>query len=101
MKDIILKAQELYFSYDDENTHSLNGLSLEIQRGKKVAFMGANGSGKSTFFLCCNGIHRPSSGTLFVDGKPIDYSKKGLLDLRQKVGIVFQDPDNQLFSASV
>lgn len=38
MKDIILKAQELYFSYDDENTHSLNGLSLEIQRGKKVAF---------------------------------------------------------------
>ena len=101
MKDIILKAQELYFSYDDENTHSLNGLSLEIQRGKKVAFMGANGSGKSTFFLCCNGIHRPSSGTLFVDGKPIDYSKKGLLDLRQKVGIVFHDPDTQLFSASV
>lgn len=100
-EDIILKAENLYFSYDDENSHSLNGLSLEIKRGHKVAFMGANGSGKSTFFLCCNGIHRPSSGTLYFNGEPIDYSKKGLLDLRANVGIIFQDPDNQLFSASV
>ncbi|HIU76270.1 MAG TPA: sirohydrochlorin cobaltochelatase [Candidatus Pelethocola excrementipullorum] len=99
--DVILKAENLYFSYDDENTHSLNGLSLEIRRGKKIAFMGANGSGKSTFFLCCNGIHKPNSGTLYFDGEPVDYSKEGLLNLRQKVGIVFQDPDNQLFSASV
>ena len=99
--DVILKADDLYFSYDDEKTHSLNGLSLEIQKGKKIAFMGANGSGKSTFFLCCNGIHKPSSGTLYYDGKPVDYTRKGLLDLRKNVGIVFQDPDNQLFSASV
>ncbi|NCC44681.1 MAG: ATP-binding cassette domain-containing protein, partial [Clostridia bacterium] len=99
--DIILKADDLHFSYDDEKTHSLNGLSLEIKRGHKIAFMGANGSGKSTFFLCCNGIHKPSSGTLYYNGTPIDYSRKGLLALRSKVGIVFQDPDNQLFSASV
>ena len=90
--DIILKAENLYFSYDDENSHSLNGLSLEIKRGQKVAFMGSNGSGKSTFFLCCNGIHRPSSGTLYFDGEPVTYDKKGLLKLRSKVGIVFQDP---------
>ena len=57
--DIILKADEFYFSYDDNNSHSLNGLSLEIRRGQKVAFMGANGSGKSTFFLCCTGILKP------------------------------------------
>ncbi|MCI5689142.1 MAG: ATP-binding cassette domain-containing protein [Emergencia sp.] len=101
MKDIIIKADNLYFSYDDEKSYSLNGLSLEIERGRKVAFMGANGAGKSTFFLCLNGIHKPSQGTLYLDGKPVDYSKKGLLDLRGKVGIVFQDPDNQLFSASV
>ncbi len=100
-KDIILKAEDLYFSYDDENSHSLNGLSLEIKRGQKVAFMGSNGSGKSTFFLCCNGIHRPSSGTLYFNGEPVTYDKKGLLKLRSKIGIVFQDPDNQLFSASV
>lgn len=100
-EDIILKADNLFFSYDNEKTHSLNGLSLEIKRGHKIAFMGANGSGKSTFFLCCNGIYQPSSGTLYFNGEPVDYSRKGLLKLRSKVGIVFQDPDNQLFSASV
>ena len=99
--DIILKADNLYFSYDDEKTHSLNGLSLEIPRGQKIAFMGANGSGKSTFFLCCTGIHKPSSGTLYYNGEPYSYDRKGLLKLRSKIGIVFQDPDNQLFSASV
>lgn len=99
--DIILKAEDLYFSYDDDNSHSLNGLSLEIKRGQKIAVMGANGSGKSTFFLCCTGIHKPQKGKLYLDGKEVKYNKKGLLDLRSKVGIVFQDPDNQLFSASV
>lgn len=99
--DIILKAEDLYFSYDGEASHSLNGLSLEIRRGQKIAFMGANGSGKSTFFLCCTGIHKPQSGTLYFHGKEISYTKKGLLDLRSRVGIVFQDPDRQLFSASV
>lgn len=99
--DIILKAEDLYFSYDDDNSHSLNGLSLEIKRGQKIAVMGANGSGKSTFFLCCTGIHKPQKGKLYLDGQEVKYNKKGLLDLRSKVGIVFQDPDNQLFSASV
>lgn len=101
MKDIILKAENLVFSYEGSRTPALNGLSLELVRGSRTAFIGSNGSGKSTFFLCCNGIHRPSSGFLYYDGKPVDYSRKGLLDLRKKVGIVFQDPDNQLFSASV
>ena len=101
MNEVILKAENVFYSYDDGKTHSLNGLSLEIRRGKKIAVMGANGSGKSTFFLCCNGVYRPSEGTIYFHGKPVDYSRKGLLQLRQKVGIVFQDPDNQLFSASV
>lgn len=99
--DVILKAENLYFSYDDDKTHSLNGLSLEIKRGQKIAFMGANGSGKSTFFLCCTGILKPQSGKLYFNGEEVRYNKKGLLKLRSKVGIVFQDPDNQLFSASV
>lgn len=99
--DVILKAEDLYYSYDNEHTHSLNGLSLEIRRGQKIAFMGANGSGKSTFFLCCTGILRPQKGKIFFNGKEISYTKKGLLELRSKIGIVFQDPDNQLFSASV
>ncbi|HAX51709.1 ABC transporter ATP-binding protein [Muricomes intestini] len=100
-QDIIIEAKNLHFSYEEDGEHALNGVSLKIRKGSKVAFMGANGCGKSTFFLCCNGIYKPDSGTILYNGKPVDYSKKGLLDLRSKVGIVFQDPDNQLFSASV
>lgn len=101
MSETILEAKHLYFSYDNDHTNSLNDFSLKIEKGKKIAVMGSNGSGKSTFFLCCNGIHRPSSGNLFFHGKEIGYSRRELLDLRSKIGIVFQDPDDQLFSASV
>lgn len=96
----ILKSESVCFTYEDGH-QALKGIDLEIKRGSKVVFMGANGSGKSTFFLCLNGIHKPQSGTIYFNGNPIDYSRKGLLALRSKVGIVFQDPDNQLFSASV
>lgn len=99
--DIILEARDVYYAYEEGGPYSLNGVSLQIKRGSKVAFMGANGCGKSTFFLCCNGIYKPAKGELLFDGRPLDYSKKGLLSLRGKVGIVFQDPDNQLFCASV
>ena len=101
MGDVIIKAEDLWFSYDGEEAHALRGLSLELRKGRKIALMGANGAGKSTFFLCCNGIHKPQKGTLYYDGNPVSYDKKGLLELRRKVGIVFQDPENQLFSASV
>ena len=65
--EMILKAEDLYFSYDDDHNHSLNGLSLEIKKGRKIAVMGANGSGKSTFFLCCPSFphrHTVSAGWL-------------------------------------
>lgn len=100
-EDIIIEAREVYYSYEEDGPHSLNGVSLKIRKGQKVAFMGANGCGKSTFFLCCNGIYRPDRGCILFNGSPVDYSKKGLLALRSKVGVIFQDPDNQLFSASV
>lgn len=100
MNDTIIKAENVCFSYDD-GTKALKGIDLEIKRGRKIAFLGANGSGKSTFFLCLNGIRKPSGGTLYFDNVPYSYNKKGLLELRKKVGVVFQDPDNQLFSASV
>lgn len=99
--DILLKAEQLSYTYEGERTPALDGLSLNIRRGKKIACMGLNGSGKSTFFLCCNGIYKPDSGNLFYNGIPFDYSKKGLIELRRHIGIIFQDPDRQLFSASV
>lgn len=97
----IISAKDLYYTYDGEPTPALNGLSLEIRQGEKVAVMGANGSGKSTFFLCLNGILRPQQGTLSFRGIPYSYKRKELLNLRSKIGIVFQDPDDQLFSASI
>ncbi len=96
----ILKTENLTYVYED-GTKALNRVSLSIEKGKKTAFLGANGSGKSTFFLCLNGILKPQQGAVYFRDRPVDYSRKGLLSLRSKVGIVFQDPDNQLFSASV
>lgn len=100
-EDWIIKADNLSYSYEENDNKALDGLSVKIRRGQRVAFMGGNGSGKSTFFLCLNGILKPDEGTVFIDGEPISYTRKGLLDVRRKVGIVFQEPDNQLFSASV
>lgn len=101
MNDLILEARHVSYSYGSGETPSLKDLSLSIRRGRRTAVMGANGSGKSTFFLCCNGILRPDEGQIYYNGQPLSYRKKDLLSLREKVGIVFQNPDMQLFCASV
>ncbi|ATW28973.1 energy-coupling factor ABC transporter ATP-binding protein [Candidatus Formimonas warabiya] len=88
------------FSYLD-GTKAIKNLSINIVRGKKVALVGNNGAGKTTLFLHFNGVHRPSKGVIRFKGEKIDYSNKQLKELRKSIGIVFQDPDNQLFSASV
>lgn len=96
----ILEIDKITYTYSD-GTKALNGVSLTVRQGEKLAFVGGNGSGKSTLFLCLNGILRPQSGTINYRGKPVKYKRKELLELRSKVGIVFQDPDNQLFASSV
>lgn len=100
MRESIMKAENVFYTYED-STKALKNISFEIKKGEKIAFIGGNGSGKSTMFLCLNGILKPASGKIYYNEEPLDYSRKGLLKLRSKVGIVFQDPDNQLFSASV
>ena len=100
-EDWVIEAQDVSYTYDGNNERALDGLNLKIRRGTKVAFMGGNGSGKSTFFLFLNGIRRPDTGKICIDGKAIEYTRKGLLEVRGRVGIVFQEPDDQLFSASV
>ncbi|MDD3169938.1 MAG: ATP-binding cassette domain-containing protein [Eubacteriales bacterium] len=98
--EIILELENVCYTYED-GTEALKGVNLKVVRGEKLAIMGANGSGKSTLFLTLNGIHKPNKGMVLYNHIPVDYSRKGLLALRKKIGIVFQDPDNQLFSASV
>ncbi|MBX7077002.1 MAG: ATP-binding cassette domain-containing protein [Methanobacteriaceae archaeon] len=96
----MLEAKHIVYKYED-GTRALNDVSITVEDNDMVALLGKNGAGKSTLFLHFNGIYKPDHGEILVDGKPIDYSKKGLLDVRTKVGIVFQNPDDQLFAPTV
>ncbi|NRF91474.1 ABC transporter ATP-binding protein [Paenibacillus frigoriresistens] len=92
----ILETIEVSFSYPASQTEALNKLKLRIPEGKKTAICGHNGSGKSTLFLQAIGIHSPSSGQVLWKNKPLTYERKELKQLRQDVGLVFQDPEQQL-----
>lgn len=80
---------------------ALQGISMAIKKGKRVAVLGPNGAGKSTMFLHLNGILRPKKGKVYFDGEDVKYTRSALADLRKRVGIVFQDPDTQLFAGNV
>jgi cobalt/nickel transport system ATP-binding protein len=95
-----LVARDVTFAYPD-GTVALRSLDLAISRGRKVVVLGANGCGKSTLFLHFGGVLRPKSGEIVLDGETVRYDRAGLTHLRQKVGLVFQDPDSQLFASSV
>ena len=98
--DLLLELDAVTFRYPDGNV-GLDDCSLSIRRSSRNALIGANGSGKTTLFQHANGLFRPQSGVLRYAGEPFDYSRSGLNRLRSNVGLVFQNPDQQLFSASV
>ena len=95
-KEWVVEAEQLSYTYEGNEKKALDGISLKLKKGRKTAFMGGNGSGKSTLFLCMNGILKPQEGRMLINGSPVEYTRKGLLDVRRKVGIVFQEPDDQL-----
>ena len=95
-----MEADGLYYTYED-GTVALDHISLRAERGKITGILGANGAGKSTLFLNLNGVLTPKEGTVTVNGQPAVYDRKGIREIRRQVGIVFQDPDDQLFSADV
>ena len=96
--ETILSVKNLSYSYN-EDKKALNGISLDIHRGERLAVIGSNGAGKSTFFLNLNGVLTPDKGEIFFEGKPID--KKNIIELRKNVGIVFQNADNQIIASTV
>ena len=100
MMEAAIEARELRYTYED-GTAALKGINLRAERGRITGILGANGAGKSTLFLNLNGVLQPSAGEILLDGAPVKRDRKGLTELRRRVGIVFQDPDDQLFSADV
>ena len=98
--DAILVAENLHHSYEG-GVVGLAGLSLTVSRGKRLAIVGANGAGKTTLLLNLNGTLRPRSGRIVINGAEGEYSRRGLTTWRQQVGIVFQNPDDQLFAGTV
>ena len=81
-------------------TRAIDGISLDIEQGSFVSVTGMNGSGKSTLAKCLNGLLLPTSGSVCVDGMNTRDDDK-LWDIRSRVGMVFQNPDNQIVSSIV
>ena len=96
--DPIIEIQDLHFSYPN-GINAVDGISLSIHKGEFIAIMGENGAGKTTLVKHFNGLLRPSKGHIKVDGD--DISSMSVAALSRKVGLVFQNPDDQLFSENV
>ena len=93
--DTVIQFENVHFSYPGDERESLHGVDLSIERGSFVAVLGQNGSGKSTLAKHMNAILVPDEGRVLVDG--IDTADESrILDVRRRVGMVFQNPDNQI-----
>ena len=109
----IIKIENLNFSYFDgsdsdsqasREVPAISNVSLEVERGEYIAVLGHNGSGKSTLAKLLNVILTPTSGKIYIDGIDItnpDFSEDDVFNIRQKIGMVFQNPDNQLVATVV
>ena len=99
MEDAIIETKDLTFSYPadegEEPVPALRGVDLAIERGSFVVVLGHNGSGKSTLAKTFNGVLLPTGGHVYVDGMDTADEDK-LLAIRRTVGMVFQNPDNQI-----
>ncbi|WP_099188366.1 energy-coupling factor ABC transporter ATP-binding protein [Tepidibacter mesophilus] len=96
----MLKMENITYIYEDK-TVALEDINIDFKNGNKIGIIGSNGAGKSTLFLNCTGIYKPNKGNISFNEQPIKYDKKYLYKLREKVGIVFQDPDRQIFYSNV
>jgi len=98
MSHHILEFRDVRYCYPD-GTEALNGVSFRITHGERVGIVGANGAGKSTLLMQMNGYLLPTSGAITIGD--LQLAKKTRLEIRKKVGVVFQNPDDQLFMPTV
>lgn len=101
MKELLAFEQVAYHYDSGGEREALFPLSVRLSEGEKIAVLGSNGAGKSTFFLLANGVLTPRSGTILLDGVPVGKKEKQRMQLRRRVGLVFQDPDVQLLAGTV
>ena len=106
MNEAFIKIKDLCYTYDDENVYipAVSGVNLDIEEGSYVAIIGRNGSGKSTLAKLLNMILEPSSGSITIAGKKLDIenmTEEDLIEVRRNIGMVFQNPDNQLVATIV
>ncbi|MFF6809313.1 energy-coupling factor ABC transporter ATP-binding protein [Streptomyces sp. NPDC012403] len=99
-ESVLLALRGASFAYED-GPPVLDALDFEVREGRALALLGRNGSGKTTLMRLLSGGLRPEDGELTVEGRPVRYDRKGLTALRTTVQLVVQDPDDQLFAASV
>ncbi|MDO5037940.1 MAG: ABC transporter ATP-binding protein [Tissierellia bacterium] len=97
----ILTCKNLSFRYKYGDKEVLKDVNLTLAKGDRVALIGRNGMGKSTLFLNLNGVYKPTGGQIFLEGQELGSGKKDLRRLRQKVGLVFQNPDQQFIAPTV
>jgi len=98
MSTPVLNVQGLAYAYPDGH-QALYGVDLHVHEGERVALLGPNGAGKTTLVLHLNGILEAGAGSVSVSGMPV--TKQNLAEVRRRVGVVFQDPDDQLFMPTV
>jgi len=101
---LVIKTQNLSCTYSEGGPfemHALRDVSVEIKKGEFVGIIGHTGSGKSTFVQTLNGLIKPTSGEIFINGENITEPKKNLTKIRTEVGLVFQYPEYQLFEETV
>jgi cobalt/nickel transport system ATP-binding protein len=98
--DLSLHVSGVRFAYPDGHL-ALDGVDLRIGRGERVALLGPNGAGKTTLVLHLNGILSGGGGSVTVGGLTVDSDRGTLAEIRRRVGVVFQDPDDQLFLPTV
>ncbi len=101
MPQPILEFDRTFYSYPCGSRVAIQGLNLKVPAGKRCGLIGQNGCGKTTFFLLANGLYQPQQGTVRWEGEPFRYDRKSLMQLRQQIGLVFQNPEHQLVASTV
>jgi cobalt/nickel transport system ATP-binding protein len=101
MSEYLLEFQDIYYSYPMATVPTLQGLSFQLPKYKKTAIIGQNGCGKSTMFAIADGLFQPDRGTILLDKMPLTFDRSALQRWRQRVGLVFQDPEQQLVAPTV